>query len=101
MHPAAKILHENGIDFQHRVGFVLLDDHVANGQSADIATVLKVSRIQGVLPHFVENLASVAPRLEQGGVAGGSSSANRLIFRVLLRTSDNPVLYNLFHGFEN
>src|SRR5215471_5013542 len=101
MSTTAEVLYENSVDLQDGMGLVLLHDHVTNCQGADITAVLEVPRIQGVLPYFVENLASIGPWLEQSGVAGGGCSAHELVFCVFLRASDYAVLYHLFHRLEN
>ena len=96
MDAAPEILHKHGINAQHGILVPLYLDHVAHGQRSHIAAVFKISRVERLFPHLVENLAALRPFRENWCRTCRDRSRDVFVFVVFLGSPDNRILRHIF-----
>jgi hypothetical protein len=74
---------------------------IADGQGSQIAAVLKISGIERLLAHFVEDPATLGPCWKDGRRSGGNRSGDVLIAVVFLGSADEGVLGHVFDNLKD
>ena len=101
VHAVSNIVHKHSVNSQHGIFVALRLHHVAHGERSNIAAVFEVSRIERLLPHLIEDLATLRPCLKHRRGRGRDRSRDVLVFVVFLGSPDQSVLRHVFHNLRD
>ena len=96
-----EVLDENGVDAQHCVLVSLRLHDISDSESADISALFKVSWIQSVGPHLVENRPTFLPGREASSGRLYFGPGDVLIPLIFFTAPDDPVLNHFFDGLSH
>src|ERR1700732_4864731 len=71
MNGVAEVLLEKGVDAKNRVFLPLRLHHLAHAPRANVAAILEVAGVDGVLANFVENFPALGPCRKYARRSGG------------------------------
>ena len=101
MKAVPKIFHKHSVNAQNRMLVALRLHHIPHCQRSNIAAVFEISRIQCLLPHLVEDLASLLPCRKHRCRCGCGRSRDVFVFVVFLGSADDRVLRHVFHRLRD
>src|SRR5579864_5509555 len=92
-----KVVYKDGIDLKDGVVIVCVLDDITDRQSAGIATVFKIPRVQCVLADFIESLPWSGPLGKHRGIVSLFGPRDILILVVFLSTLNHSVGDNVLN----
>src|SRR6266567_1426319 len=100
MRTEMEIIHEDGINFQHRVLFISVLNHITDCQSAGVTAVLEIAWIESIFTYLVKNLSGAGPLRKDHSLVCGVSAGYIFVFVVLFAALNDSVADNVLNGAQ-